>query len=121
MGLHKSKVRIELKTEDLKQLTHETYFSEKEIKVMYKRYWTYCSPDATLNKEQFCSMFNGGTDKGKAIVDHIFRAIDRDGSFSLGESFLIFISQFSLDLRAEPFLISQNEFLDITIFLFSTN
>ena len=87
MGVHKSKVLIELKDEELKQLAHETYFSEKEIKIMYKRFWTYCSPDATVNKEQFSNMFNGGSDEGTAIIDHIFRAIDTDGNFSLGEIF----------------------------------
>ena len=89
MGAIKSKVLIELKHEDLIQLTQETHFSEKEIKVMYKRYWSYCSPDATLNKEQFCNMFSGPSHKREAIVDHIFRTTDRDDNLSLGNVFLI--------------------------------
>ena len=87
MGSTKSKVLVELKNEDVKKLTQETHFSEKEVKLMYKRYWTYCSSDATLTKEQFCSMCDGSTCKGKAIVDHIFRTTDRDDNLSLGNVF----------------------------------
>ena len=88
MGHQKSKVLINLKTEDIRELTEQTHFSEKEIKAMYKRYWAYCSPDGTVNKQQFCNMFSAASDKGKVIVDHIFRTTDRDDNMSLGESFL---------------------------------
>ena len=72
MGAQKSRVLIPLKNEDIVTLTQQTYFNEKEIRAMYKRYWSYCSPDATLNKQQFYTMFSGNRTKGKAIVDHIF-------------------------------------------------
>ena len=93
MGAQKSKVLIELTNEDLKQLAQETHFSEKEIKVMYKRYWSYCSPDATLNKQQFCNMFTGPSHKREAIVDHIFRTTDRDDNLSLGKMIIDFTTE----------------------------
>ena len=86
MGSHKSKILIPLKHHEVERLSQETYFNEKEIKVMYKRYWGYCSPDATLSKQQFYNMFNGNQAKGKAIVDHIFRTTDRDDNLSLGKT-----------------------------------
>ena len=86
MGAKKSKILIPLKESDLQKLTQDTHFNEKEIRAMYKRYWSYCLPDATLNKQQFYSMFTC-TDgcKGKRIVDHIFRTTDKDDNHSLGE------------------------------------
>ena len=87
MGAQKSKVLIPLKKEDLQKLINETHFKEKEIKSMYKRYWAYCSPHATLNKQQFNNMFNGGGEKAQSIVDHIFRTTDTDDNMSLGKRF----------------------------------
>ena len=85
MGLEKSKVLIELTDEDVDDLIVKTHFSGKEVKAMYKRYWGYCSPDGTVNKEQFSNMFSAASNKGKVIVDHIFRTTDRDDNMSLGE------------------------------------
>ena len=85
MGAQKSRVLIPLKNEDIVTLTQQTYFNEKEIRAMYKRYWSYCSPDATLNKQQFYTMFSANRTKGKAIVDHIFRTTDRDDNLTLGK------------------------------------
>ena len=86
MGVQRSKVLIPMNNEELQQLTQATHFNEKELRAMYKRYWSYCLPDATLNKQQFYSMFTC-TDgcKGKRIVDHIFRTTDKDDNHSLGE------------------------------------
>ena len=88
MGAQKSKVLIPLKKEELRNLVQETHFNEKEVKVMYKRYWCYCSPDATLNKQQFKKMFSGNSDKSNGIVDHVFRTTDRDDNLSLGKLYL---------------------------------
>ena len=87
MGGKKSKVLIELKQDDLQELTKETHFNEKEIKSMYQRYWGYCSNDGTVNKQQFYTMFHGAAEKGRAIFDHIFRTTDTDDSLSLGMLF----------------------------------
>ena len=89
MGAQKSRVLIELKNEDLEKLIQNTHFSEKEIKTMYKRYWAYCAPDGTVNKQQFCAMYSAAGDKGKVIVDHIFRTTDKDDNLSLGEFVVI--------------------------------
>ena len=89
MGNQKSKVLINLKDEDLEELIQNTHFSEKEIKAMYKRYWGYCAPDGTVNKQQFCNMFSAASDKGKVIVDHIFRTTDRDNNMSLGKFWVV--------------------------------
>ena len=88
MGAKKSRVLIPLKEEDLQKLTQDTHFNEKELRAMYKRYWSYCSPDGSLVKQQFYSMFthkqtDGG--RGKRIADHIFRTTDKDDNLSLGE------------------------------------
>ncbi len=85
MGADNSKVLIELKNDQVEDLTRQTHFAEKEIKTMYKRYWAYCSPDGTLDKEQFSGMFNNMDGKGTAIVDHIFRTTDIDDNLSLGK------------------------------------
>ena len=87
MGAQKSKVLIELKEEDVTYLIEKTHFNEKEVRAMYKRYWAYCSTDGTVNKEQFSSMFSAASDKGKSIVEHIFRTTDRDDNMALGEYF----------------------------------
>ena len=84
MGSHKSKVLIPLSNNDIQHLTTNTNFNEKEIKLMYKRYWGYCSPDATLNKQQFYNMFSGANSKAKGIAEHMFRTTDRDDNSSLG-------------------------------------
>ena len=89
MGNQKTKVLIDLKDQDLKELIRNTHFTEKEIKTMYKRYWCYCSADGMVSKEQFGNMFSEASNRGKAIVDHIFRTTDRDDSMSLGKSGLI--------------------------------
>ena len=85
MGVQRSKVLIPMNNEELEQLTQATHFNEKEIRAMYKRYWAYCSPDASLNKQQFYSMFTCTGGKGKAIADHIFRTTDRDDNLTLGK------------------------------------
>ena len=85
MGAEKSKVLIELTKDKIDELTKQTHFEEKEIKMMYKRYWAYCSEDGTLNKQQFTGMFNNVDGKGNFIVDHIFRTSDIDDNLSLGK------------------------------------
>ena len=85
MGNQKSKILIDLKDADLQQLTKTTHFNEKEIKAMYKRYWGYCSPNGTINKQQFFNMLRAASDRGEVIVDHIFRTTDKDHNMSLGK------------------------------------
>ena len=86
MGVEKSKVLIELNEDQFEALAKQTHFNEKEIKAMYKRYWSYCAEDGTLSKDQFSGMFDQMDGKGTDIVDHIFRTTDIDDNLSIGEN-----------------------------------
>lgn len=84
MGACKSRILIKLKQEELAELTQKTHFSSSEIKGLYRRYWKYCSPDGSLNRDQFCLIFSGAPTRGDSIIDHIFRTTDKDDSHSIG-------------------------------------
>merc|ERR1712168_1216938 len=97
MGADNSKVKNELKQSEVETLAKQTHFNEKEIKVMYKRFWTHCAKDGNMNKEQFAAMFDKMDGNGKNIVDHMFRATDIDDNFAV--DFPEFLRMISVLLR----------------------
>lgn len=64
---------------------NNTFFTEKEIRKIRKRYMKFCSYDGSLNREQFTMMFSKlkNNKESLLIVEHIFRTSDEDGDDSL--------------------------------------
>jgi len=87
-----------LAPEDLKELTENTHFDEKEIKKWYKEYakdW----PDGQINKEQFINLYGTvyKTDNARTFAKQVFRTFDinNDGTIDFRE----FICSLSVTTR----------------------